>query len=86
MFALDVFGEPQWFLALLIHLIPSYILIAATVVAWRNERVGGFIFIVLGVAFLFISHFESLIISIPPMIIGGIFLINGFFDINPQRT
>ena len=41
MFALDVFGEGlsfwQTLLALTMHLIPSFILIAALVLAWRWE-------------------------------------------------
>lgn len=74
MFALDVFGEPQWFLALLIHLIPSFILIILTVIAWKNERLGGFIFIVIGFLLLISSRFESLIISIPVIILGVLFL------------
>ena len=44
MFALDVFGEGlsfwQTLLALTMHLIPSFILIAALVLAWRWEWIG----------------------------------------------
>jgi len=57
-FALDVFGEPQWFLALLMHLIPSFILIILTAIAWKNERLGGFIFIAAGFLMLVSSRFE----------------------------
>jgi hypothetical protein len=73
-FALDVFTEPQWFLALLTHLIPSFVLVILTVIAWKNEQLGGFIFIVLGFIVLISSHFESLIISIPAIILGVLFL------------
>ena len=37
LFALDVFGQPGWFLGLIMHLIPSFILIIITVIAWKNE-------------------------------------------------
>jgi len=73
-FALDVFGERQWFLALLMHLIPSFILIILTVIAWKHEQLGGFIFVVVGFLMLISSHFESLIISIPAVILGVLFL------------
>jgi hypothetical protein len=55
MFALDSF-EPgrslgAQLLAFLIHLIPSFILIAALIIAWKWERTGGVILILLGAAF-----------------------------------
>jgi hypothetical protein len=74
-FALDVFGQPQWFLALLMHLIPSFILVILTVIAWKNSRLGGFIFIAVGILLLIFSRFEALIVSIPTIILGGLFLI-----------
>jgi len=73
-FALDVFGEPQWFLALLMHLIPSFILIILTAIAWKNERLGGFIFIAAGFLMLVSSRFESMVISIPAIVLGALFL------------
>jgi len=74
MFALDVFSEPQWLLALLIHLIPSYILIIVTAVAWKYERAGGLLFLVAGFLLMVFTHFESLILSIPAFVIGALFL------------
>jgi len=74
LFALDVFGQPQWFLAFLMHLIPSYILIIVTIIAWKHERVGGFIFVTIGILVLVSSRFESLIISIPVIILGALFV------------
>lgn len=74
LFALDVFGESQWFLALVMHLIPSFILIAVTVLAWKNEMIGGFLFLLVGILMMFFTHFESMIISLPIMIIGALFL------------
>ena len=74
MFALDVFGEPQWFLALLMHLIPSFILIFLTAIAWKHEQLGGLLFIAGGIFMLVSSRFESLIISIPVIVIGILFL------------
>jgi hypothetical protein len=55
MFALDSF-EPgrslgAQLLAFLIHMIPSFILITALVIAWKWEKAGGIILILLGAAF-----------------------------------
>ncbi len=73
-FALDVFGQPQWFLALCMHLIPSFILIILTAIAWKHEQLGGFIFVAIGIFMLISSRFESLIISIPVVVLGALFL------------
>jgi hypothetical protein len=77
-FALDVFGQPQWFLALIIHLIPSFFLIFFTVIAWKFEKLGGILFIAIGIALLFITNFEGLILYIPAFVIGALYLYKGF--------
>ncbi len=57
LFALDVFGEGYTFwetlVALFMHLIPHFLLIILLVIAWKWERVGGLLFIGLGLVFLF---------------------------------
>jgi hypothetical protein len=78
LFALDVFGQPRWLLALLIHLIPSYFLIAITVIAWKNETLGGLLFLLAGIALLIFTHFEALIIAIPAFVVGTLFLVKGY--------
>lgn len=85
MFALDVFGEPQWFLALMIHLIPSYFLIAITIVAWKQEKFGGGLFLMAGLALLVFTHFEALILGIPAFIIGWLFLISSKISLKNQK-
>ena len=72
LFALDVFGEVLWLTALLMHLIPSFILIVATVIAWKKEKIGGIIFLILGVLALFKFIW---VISVPAIVIGVLFLI-----------
>jgi len=56
LFALDVFAEGYTFwetlVALFMHLIPSFLLIIAIVIAWKWERIGGLLFIGLGLLFL----------------------------------
>ena len=60
MFAFDVFSPDltiwQQILALLIHLIPSFILTAILIVAWKWEKIGGIILTITGVI-LFILVF-----------------------------
>ena len=82
LFALDVFMEGYGFwemiIALFMHLIPTAIFLLVLVVAWRPERIGGFLFIALGV--LYIALFWSpdrlpgyLIISGPLFLVGILF-------------
>jgi hypothetical protein len=80
MFALDVLGEPRWLLALFMHLIPSYFLIAVTIVAWKHEMLGGFLFLIAGIVLLIFTHFEALIIGIPAFVIGLLFLGKKYFS------
>jgi len=72
LFALDVFGEALWLTALLMHLIPSFILVIVTVIAWKKERIGGIIFLILGVWAL--AKFIW-VISVPAIVIGVLFLM-----------
>ncbi len=70
LFALDSFGgdESIWKQIghFLIHLIPTYILVAAIVFAWRWEWVGAAVFILLGIWHLMVSwgrlHWSAYII------------------------
>lgn len=82
-FALDVFGEHNNALeiavGLFMHLIPSYILLAVTLLAWRYGVTGGLLFIGLGLlSVAFFKTYEHpltlLTISVPPMIVGLLFI------------
>ncbi len=83
MFAFDVFGEgygfPEVLIGLFMHLIPSLVLIALLVVAWKWPRWGGIAFLVLGVIFtIFFKTYQDLVvfllISLPVFVVGGLFL------------
>lgn len=90
MFALDVFGEGYGFwktlLALTIHLIPSFVLIAALVLAWRWEWIGAALYAAAGTLYVF----WALQRPIPPavkllwvlMIAGPAFLVAALFLAN----
>jgi hypothetical protein len=96
MFSFDVFGTGAGFwmtlAAFLIHNIPSFVLTALLIVAWRYEIVGGFTFVIAGllyIAFAIKAAFDdlpwylalswSMIIALPAMIIGGLWFANWFY-------
>lgn len=87
LFALDVFSEDYGFgekiLALLIHLVPTYLVVIALAIAWRREFAGAAVFIALAVIFLIVSRGEGWIISGPLFLIGVLFLINWKFIDSP---
>jgi hypothetical protein len=82
-FAFDVFdgGNTGWelVLALFIHLLPSIVAVIIIIVAWKKEQIGGWLFIALGVGFVFLGRFQLatiLIIALPVVIIGAMFLLH----------
>jgi len=85
LFALDVFGMGKsfWdtFVGILIHLIPSFLLIIALAIAWRHEMIGGLIFLLLGAAYVFMI-WDNLVfglpIAAPLFLLGLLFLIQGW--------
>ncbi|NMB48203.1 hypothetical protein GYA13_02020 [Candidatus Kuenenbacteria bacterium] len=92
LFSLDVFGNNYTFwetvVGLLMHNIPSFILLILLLISWRYEIVGGVAFILAGLLYLFSlfspGHFEwymlswSLLIAGPAFLIGALFLANWF--------
>jgi len=85
-FALDTFSEDYSFwqsiVAFLIHLVPTYLAVAALLVAWKWEVPGGLIYIGLAVWYLIIArnlHWTALLfISGPLLLTGALFLIDYF--------
>jgi prolipoprotein diacylglyceryltransferase len=93
-FALDSFSSERTFwqnsAAFLLHLIPSFILIAILIVAWKWERTGGIILTIAGLVFsvsVFLlnynrnhsavkSFFIVLMVCIPFVIAGILFIIS----------
>jgi len=87
LFALDVFAEGYGFLetivALFMHLVPTYLLIIALLVAWKHEHIGGIIFIILGIFYIIMawSNLTFIIFLILPgflFLIGILFLLNKY--------
>jgi hypothetical protein len=96
LFALDAFDPHltlgQQIVGFLMHMIPSFVLLAILIIAWRWELVGGIMFAAIGLGlmpFVFIHNFrmnQSLgmslgiitLINLPFVIVGGLFMISHF--------
>lgn len=97
LFALDSFSSERTFwqntAAFLMHLIPSFVLIAILIVAWKREKVGGIILLIAGVGFwiftfninynqrqfaLLQSIINASIICLPFILAGVLFIISHF--------
>jgi hypothetical protein len=88
LFALDVFGEGLGFwetiLALLIHLVPIYIVVIVLVIAWRWEWVGAVLFTALAAFYVVWAwgrfHWSVyMVISGPLVLLGVLFLFNWIY-------
>ena len=96
LFAADAFAPGltiwQQLGGFIIHLIPSFILLAFLIVAWKWEYIGGIIFIIIGLGlspFVFMHNYKMndsiwmslgiiLSITIPFVIVGVLFIVSHF--------
>lgn len=96
MFSFDVFSteHPIWYQIgdLMMHLIPSFVLLGLLILAWKKEYLGGIIFMVIGLGlspFVFNMNYAMnhsvwmslgviLSITIPFIVIGVLFIISHF--------
>ncbi|WP_027138667.1 DUF7670 domain-containing protein [Gaetbulibacter saemankumensis] len=96
LFALDAFSLELSFWAqisgFLMHLIPSFILLAILILAWKKEFIGGILFMIIGLGLspivfshnyrmnhsIFMSLGIILTITIPFVIVGVLFIISHF--------
>ncbi|MDY6900658.1 MAG: hypothetical protein SWZ49_21655 [Cyanobacteriota bacterium] len=89
LFALDVFTEGYNFretiTALLMHLIPTFVVVIALIIAWRWEKIGSMVFAALGLFYLITSRGEGWIISGPMFVLGVLFLLTWIYRV-PLRT
>jgi hypothetical protein len=85
LFALDAFdGQSAWYmqlLAFLIHLVPTYVLIAAYLVARKWPVIGGWIFIAIAVFFTFFFHayreiLTLLLVVLPFAVVGVLYIVS----------
>ena len=96
MFALDAF-DPKLTLMqqigdFLIHLIPSFVLLACLIVAWKWELIGGILFTLIGIGFSpFVYQLNYnrihnvggcilivLMITFPFIVVGVLFILSNF--------
>lgn len=96
LFAADAFSPElniwQQIGAFMIHLIPSFILLAFLIIAWKWELIGGIIFMVIGLGLspvIFTHNYKMnesvwmslgfiMAITIPFVIVGGLFIASHF--------
>lgn len=96
MFAADSFAPGltiwQQLGAFFIHLIPSFILVALLILAWKWEKIGGIIFILLGLGLspvIFQHNYDMnqsvgmslgiiLAITFPFVLVGILFMVSNF--------
>ena len=96
LFAADAFdhGDNIWqkLGAFLMHLIPSFILLAFLIVAWKWELVGGIIFVIIGLAFspfVFMHNYKMndsigmglgiiMVITFPFIVVGILFIVSHY--------
>jgi cell division protein FtsW (lipid II flippase) len=97
MFAADALGPGktlwQQLGGVAIHLIPSFVLLAFLLIAWKWEYAGGIIFIVIGLVFtpvifwhnyrmnhsVWISLGIIMLITFPFVVVGVLFLVSHFY-------
>ena len=86
--ALDVFGEGYNFwetlVALFMHLIPTFILVAVLAIAWRWERVGAALFLALAIIYLVLTDGRMLTIPIPLIVVSLLFLVSWRVTLQPR--
>jgi len=92
LFALDVFSEGYGFwktiLALFMHLIPTWIVLAVLAISWRWEWAGALLFACLGAWYVISTwgrmHWSTyVVISGPLFLVGAMFLIDWVYRARP---
>ncbi len=96
LFAADAFqpGMSIWqqLLAFIMHLIPSFILTALLIIAWKWEKLGGIIFMIIGLALspmVFIHNYRMnhsiwmslgiiMLITMPFVLVGVLFIASHY--------
>ena len=86
LFAMDVFsghhGFMQTITALIMHLIPTLLIIVVLILSWKWEWIGGIAYIGIGIYYIIMVGFGRIswimLISGPLFLIGILFLISWF--------
>ena len=84
-FALDVFSEDRGFWEtsadLLLHLVPTFVLVGVLVISWRREWIAGILYTILGLVYVVFAWNKGplttiLLIAGPLVLTGALFLQN----------
>lgn len=104
LFALDAFvpGLPIWkqLADFSVHLIPSFVLVACLVLAWKWELIGGILFVFIGLTlspFIYQMNYHRthsvsmslviiLMITFPFVVVGALFILSHIVKKNLQDT
>lgn len=88
LFSLDVFSE-DWsiqekIVGFFMHNLPALILLLLLIVSWKREKIGGIIFLIMGICFFFaFDAYESIpaffFVSFPLLLIGGMMLVGSHY-------
>ena len=82
-FAFDVFGQGTGFwktlLALVIHLIPTFLLIIVFIVSIKWGWAGAIFFTLAGIAYLIWQGFEYPVIFVPLFVVGILFFLDWYY-------
>ena len=90
-FAMDVFAGDAPFIkklgGFLVHLIPSFILVLILLISWRKPIIGGFLFILISIAFAFFFRTYRSVptflgITFPVALAGILFIV---FDLATKK-
>lgn len=84
LFSFDVFGEYigwEVLLALLMHLVPSLVLLVLTIIAWKHDLVGAVVYLAAAIGYVLLVGFDRpgswyLGISGPAALVGILFLLS----------
>jgi hypothetical protein len=83
LFACDAFGNDTGFwktlLALMAHLLPTFILIFILYLSWKRAWIGSMVFILAGIAYLVWKGVMYPVVFIPLFLVGILFLLSWFF-------
>lgn len=88
LFAFDVWGMGGNFwdelAGFLVHLLPTYLIVAALIIAWRRPWAGGVLFLVLATAFGLLFGWQEvatlLLMALTPTVIGLLFMADGCLE------
>lgn len=94
LFALDVFGAGSGFretiLAFLIHLVPSYIVIAALVISWKRDLAGAILFGALAATYVILTrgrfHWTAYLAISGPLALTGLLFLLGWIRENRSNS